>query len=133
MPQKRNPGRPRGFRSAKHLLDWFYEYCESIEEEGFKAVPTQSGFLRWCLRDKGLKISRRTLYAALRSYYPEVRDELELVQSDTIVSGTATGKYQPSIMIFALKNWCRWTDHAEPEQAHEVQVVLPDEADEEAY
>lgn len=133
MPKKRDPGRPRGFRSGKHLLDWYVAYCEGIEADGYKTVPTQSGFLRWCSRVKGIKVSRRTLYTALRSYYPEIREELELVQSDTIVAGTATGKYQQSIMIFALKNWCHWTDQAAPEQSSDVRVVLPDEADEEAY
>lgn len=129
---KNRKGRPRGFRSAKHLLDWFYEYCETIERSGFATVPTKSGFLRWCTQVKGLKVSRRTLYTALREYYPEIRDELELVHADTIVVGTATGKYQQAIMIFALKNWCAWSDRTEPEASTQVNVVLPDEADEEA-
>lgn len=133
MPKKKSQGQPRAFRSARHLVEWFDQYCEELERDEFRAVPTFTGFARWCRDVKGSKVSRRTLYSAIREYYPEVRDELEDLRADTLVSGAARGDYAASVTIFALKNWCRWTDRAEPEQAHEVQVVLPNEADEEAY
>ncbi len=96
-------------------------------------MPTFTGFSRWCRDAKGSKVSRRTLYSTIHEYYPEVQRELEDLRADTLVSGAARGKYVPSVTIFALKNWCRWTDRAEVSESGTVEVVLPDEADEEAY
>ena len=39
------------------------------------------------------------------------------MQSDTITTGGMLGKYNPTMTIFALKNWCNWKDKAEVETA----------------
>lgn len=131
--KKSTKGRPRGFRSAKHLIEWLYEFCESIVDEGFKTVPTQTEFIRWCIRVKGLEVSPRTLSKAINHYYPDIRAEWEQIRSDTLVYGGAIDKYKQSMAIFALKNWCGWSDNVQPDMSVQTSVVLPPEADEEAY
>lgn len=133
MPKKKEQGQPRAFRSARHLVEWFDKYCEELEDGGFRSAPTLTGFARWCRDVKGSKVSRRTLYSAIHEYYPEIRDELEDLRADTLVNGAAQGKYAASVTIFALKNWCRWSDRVESNESGKVEIVLPDEADEEAY
>ena len=45
-------------------------------------------------------------------YFPTIKKEFEKLQSDTITTGGMLGKYNPTMTIFALKNWCNWKDKA---------------------
>ena len=48
------------------------------------------------------------------------------MQSDLITQGAMLDKYQPTMSIFVLKNWCKWADKPENEneEKQEMQTEL---------
>ena len=74
---------------------------------------------------------RRTIYNALNKYFPTVKRDFEKLQSDTMTEGAMTGKYNPTMTIFALKNWCEWKDKQETEISGKdggvIKIALSDE------
>ena len=40
-----------------------------------------------------------------------IKREFETIRADVISEGTMLGKYQPTMSIFCLKNWCAWRDN----------------------
>ncbi len=105
-------GRPKKFKEGKHLVDLFAEFCEEIRGNMFLEVPTQTNFCRWLSR-RFSPCDRKTIYNSLNEYFPTIKKEFEQLQSDTIAEGAMLGRYQPTMSIFALKNWCRWQDKPE--------------------
>ena len=105
-------GQPRRFKSGQELIDLWQEFCNDIREEEYTSAPTQTAFGRW-LAVKYKNIDRKTIYNSLNEYFPNVKKEFEAIRADVISEGTMLGKYQPTMSIFALKNWCRWTDKQE--------------------
>ena len=102
-------GQPKKFRNGKQLIELWTEFCDDIRNNYYIEVPTQTNFCRW-LSQRFDACSRRTIYNALNKYFPTVKREFEQVQSDTFAEGAMLGRYQPTMSIFALKNWCDWTD-----------------------
>lgn len=102
-------GRPKTFSNGKALVDLWCEFCSCIVSDGYTVVPTQTEFCRW-LSTHYASTDRRTIYNALNKYFPTVKKEIEQVQSDVIAQGAMLGHYNPTMAIFGLKNWCKWTD-----------------------
>lgn len=102
--------KPNKFQSGDQLIDLFAEFCRSIEDCGYEAIPSQSGFCRW-LEDNFKKTDRKTIYNSLNKIFPNIKKDFERLQSDTMAAGGMLGKYQPTMTIFALKNWCGWGDN----------------------
>ena len=50
-------------------------------------------------------------------YYPDVRGDVNEMLSDVLAQGAALGKWNSTIIIFVLKNWCAWTDRRESDDA----------------
>lgn len=105
-------GQPKKFNSAKQLIELFRNFCDEIIDDDFKRVPNQTNFCRW-LEKCYDSCDRKTIYNSLNKYFPTIKKEFEQIQSDVIAEGSMLGHYQATMSIFALKNWCKWTDKQE--------------------
>lgn len=108
-------GQPKKIKSGKQLIDLWTSFCEYIRDAEYSIAPTQTDFCRWLSKEFD-SCDRRTIYNALNKYFPTIKGEFERIQADTITSGAMLGRYQPTMSIFALKNWCKWTDKQEVTQ-----------------
>jgi hypothetical protein len=104
--------KPKKFKTGKELIQLWADFCDQIRENGYIEAPTQTAFCRWLTREYD-GCDRKTIYTALNKYFPDIKKEFETIRADTIAEGTMLCKYQPTMSIFALKNWCRWTDKAD--------------------
>lgn len=100
-------GQPPKFESGEQVISLWLEFCDSIIDGGYKQIPTQAAFCRW-LCDNYADISERTLYNVLNKYFPTIKKEFRQIQSDVIMQGAMLGKYNATMAIFGLKNWCGW-------------------------
>ena len=106
--------KPTKFSSGEQLILLWETFCNEIVDNGFDKVPTQTAFCRW-LTENFKKTDRKTIYNSLNKIFPDIKKDFERLQSDTITTGGMLGKYNPTMTIFALKNWCNWKDKAEVE------------------
>ena len=102
-------GQPKKFKNEKDLINLWAEFCEDIIDNDFVVVPTQTAFCKW-LAENYDKVDRKTIYSSLNKYFPTIKKEFEQLQSDVIMQGGMTGKYNSTMSIFGLKNWCGWSD-----------------------
>lgn len=105
-------GHPKTYQSGEELITLWAEYCDEIAREGYVAAPTQTDFCRW-LKRRETPADVKTIYTALNKYFPGCKSEFERIRADTITAGAMIGRYQQTMTIFALKNWCGWTDKQE--------------------
>lgn len=105
-------GQPKKFSSGKILIELFRDFCNEIIENEFNRVPNQTNFCKW-LEKHYSTVDRKTIYTSLTKYFPTIKKNFEQIQSDVIAEGSMLGHYQPTMSIFALKNWCKWTDKQE--------------------
>ena len=105
-------GRPKKFKNGNELIELWETFCCEIADNGFAVVPTQTAFCRWLSRKYDV-VDRKTIYTSLNEYFPTIKRDFERLQSDTIMAGGMLGKYNPTMSIFGLKNWCNWKDKAE--------------------
>ena len=101
--------KPNKFKSGKELIDIWKQYCEWIVENGYIEAPTQTAFCGW-LEKNFEATDRKTIYNTLNKIFPDIKGEFERIRGDTVAAGAMLGKYQPTMSIFALKNWCGWKD-----------------------
>ena len=102
-------GQPKRFESAEQMIALWSDFCNEIVRNEFNTVPTQTAFCRW-LEKEYEKTDRKTIYNSLNKIFPSIKKELEQIQSDVIMQGGMMGKYNPTMSIFGLKNWCGWSD-----------------------
>lgn len=105
-------GQPKKFKDGQELIDLFRAFCDELIDNEFNRVPNQTNFCRW-LTEHYSSVDRKTIYNSLNKYFPSIKSEFEQIQSDVIAEGGMLGKYQPTMSIFALKNWCKWADKQE--------------------
>jgi hypothetical protein len=103
-------GQPKKFKDGQQLIDLWKQFCDQIRENGYIEAPTQTAFERW-LKKEYQPVDVRTIYNALNEYFPNIKKDFERIRADVISEGTMLGKYQPTMSIFALKNWCSWRDN----------------------
>lgn len=117
--------KPNKFESGEQLISLWDDFCNEIIDNGFDKVPTQTAFCRW-LADNYEETDRKTIYNSLNKIFPTIKKDFEKLQSDTITTGGMLGKYNPTMTIFALKNWCNWADKPENEneEKQEMQTEL---------
>ena len=101
--------KPNKFESGEQLIELWRQFCKSIVENEFNTVPTQTAFCRW-LEKEYEKTDRKTIYNSLNKIFPDIKKDFEQLQSDVIMQGGMMGKYNPTMSIFGLKNWCGWSD-----------------------
>lgn len=114
-------GQPKKIKSGKQLIDLWTSFCEYIRDAEYSITPTQTDFCRWLSKEFD-SCDRRTIYNALNKYFPTIKGEFERIQADTITSGAMLGRYNSTMSIFALKNWCKWTDKQEVTQETKLAV-----------
>ena len=102
-------GKPKKFK-GENIIDLFDQFCQGITESGFDRVPSQTEFCRW-LAVNYEETDRKTIYNTLNKYFPHLKKDFERLQSDTITQGGMLGRYNVTMCIFALKNWCGWGDN----------------------
>ena len=117
--------KPNKFESGEQLISLWNDFCNEIIDNGFDKVPTQTAFCRW-LAEHYEETDRKTIYNSLNKIFPAIKKDFEKLQSDTITTGGMLGKYNPTMTIFALKNWCNWADKPENEneEKQEMQTEL---------
>lgn len=101
--------KPNKFESGEQLIELWRQFCNGIVENEFNTVPTQTAFCRW-LEKEYEKTDRKTIYNSLNKIFPDIKKDFEQLQSDVIMQGGMMGKYNPTMSIFGLKNWCGWSD-----------------------
>lgn len=116
--------KPNKFESGEQLISLWNDFCNEIIDNGFDKVPTQTAFCRW-LAENYKETDRKTIYNSLNKIFPTIKKDFEKLQSDTITTGGMLGKYNPTMTIFALKNWCNWKDKAEVENTVNVEDLTP--------
>lgn len=102
-------GQPKRFESAEQMIALWSDFCNEIVLNEFNTVPTQTAFCRWLSQNYD-GTDRKTIYNSLNKYFPSIKKEFEQLQSDVIMQGGMMGKYNPTMSIFGLKNWCGWSD-----------------------
>ena len=102
--------KPFKFENEEQFIELWREFCNSIIENGFNTVPTQTAFCKW-LGENFEETDRKTIYNYLNKIFPSIKKEFEQLQSDVIMQGGMMGKYNPTMSIFGLKNWCGWSDN----------------------
>ena len=131
MAKKKTPGRPKTFKSGDEVLNLFTEFCEELYSDDQSIyVPSKTDFCLWLKNEKNFSCDRKTLYTTLSKYFPDIKKEFDEMRGDTLVNGAMRGKYQPTMTIFALKNWCGWADRPEEKEENGITVTLSDEAKE---
>ena len=104
---------------AFEMIRLFSEFNEEVINDGFVVVPTQTEFCRWLGRNYE-KTDKKTIYNTLNKIFPDIKKQFEQIQSDTVATGAMLGKYQPTMSIFVLKNWCKWKDRNEVDVGEET-------------
>ena len=114
--------KPNKFKSGSELIELWRDYCDEIVENGFNDIPSQTSFCRWLARNYE-STDRKTIYNSLNKIFPNIKKEFDAIRADTIAQGAMLGHYQPTMSIFALKHWCKWTDTPDTSDAEEVRIV----------
>lgn len=114
--------KPNKFKSGAKLIDLWRCYCDEIVENGFADIPSQTSFCRWLARNYE-KTDRKTIYNSLNKIFPEIKKEFDCIRGDIIAEGAMLGHYQPTMSIFALKHWCKWTDTGDTSSGEEVRII----------
>lgn len=110
-------GQPSKFSSGTQLIALWSDFCNDIVDKCFDRVPTQTEFCRWLSKEYE-DTDRKTIYNSLNKYFPTIKKDFERLQSDTIMQGGMLGKYNPTMSIFGLKNWCGWSDTGKSAAKH---------------
>lgn len=114
MPNKR--GQPKTF-TEQEFKDFVFEYMDFIydkQENSLKDTPTFYGFYRFVREQK--ECSYHTIRRCFDEYWADIKKEFEDIRADLLSRGASIGIYNPTITIFALKNWCHWKDKADDEK-----------------
>ena len=117
--------KPNKFKGGEQLISLWNDFCNEIIDNGFDKVPTQTAFCRW-LAEHYKETDKKTIYNSVNKNFPTIKKDFEKLQSDTITTGGMLGKHNPTMTIFALKNWCNWADKPENEneEKQEMQTEL---------
>lgn len=114
--KKRGRGKPKTFETAEQLQEALLNYGYRVKAEGYAELPTKTNFVLQAGCD------RKTLYNALYKYFPDVKKCWNDLLSDLLTEGAALGKYNNTMVIFCLKNWCGWTDKMETDNTQRVTI-----------
>ena len=103
-------GHPKAF-TEKEFKDYVFEYMNLIydkQDNGEKDTPTFFGFYRFVREKKDC--SYHTIRRCFDEYWADIKKEFEDIRADLLSRGASIGIYNPTMTIFALKNWCKWAD-----------------------
>ena len=119
-------GQPKVF-TEEEFKDYVFEYMNLIydkQDNGEKDTPTFFGFYRFVREKK--ECSYHTIRRCFDEYWADIKKEFEDIRADLLSRGASIGIYNPTMTIFALKNWCNWADKPENEneEKQEMQTEL---------
>lgn len=114
-------GKPKAFSTPEDLIDTFSDFIEHVRLNEYSIYPTKANFARY------LQITPRTVYNTLEIYFPEIKKMYIDMLSDCLTEGASLGKYEKTMTIFCLKNWCNWADKQENVNT-EIKPKLADKA-----
>ena len=121
MAEFRKPKKFKKEEFKQHVLNYFEKiYDAQADAESSPEPPTFFGFYRYV--SKITECSYNTVRRSFDQYWADIKKEFEEMRADLLVRGTAMGKYNSTIAIFALKNWCKWTDKQEVTQETKLAV-----------
>lgn len=116
------------FDSMKELITAYQCFCVFIVQHRFideleiPITPTYSDFARW------LGVTPRTVEAYVaKNASEEEKKALMALRSDILFKGAAAKVYEKTITIFAMKNWCDWSDKQEVKQEVTEQGISQEE------
>lgn len=113
------------FEDIEAFIDAFNDYMFNIADTGFERLPTRTDFAR------KYGIGPRTVYDYFHRLTPTQKRAWEETLSDIIAEGVNAGKYDRTMSIFALKNWCNWADKQESKvEKTEKKLASKEEAQE---
>lgn len=118
-------GKPREYDSADDFLKAFTDFNDYVVDNDFDMLPTMRNFAKWA------GIDQRTVYNYKDKYFPESKKDYQQILSDTLTEGAIVGKYDKTMTIFCLKNWCDWADKREDKVEHKkTKLVTKAQAEE---
>lgn len=120
-----NRGQPKTF-TEEEFKNFVFEYMDFIydkQENSLKDTPTFYGFYRFVREQK--ECSYHTIRRCFDEYWADIKKEFEDIRADLLSRGASIGIYNPTMTIFALKNWCNWKDKAEVENTVNVEDLTP--------
>ena len=104
-------GQPKRFKKKdfeNYVLEYFADIYEQQTEDGTTDIPTFYGFYRYVSQRR--ECSYHTVRRCFDEYWADIKKDFESIRADLLVRGGAMGRYHCTMVIFALKNWCRWAD-----------------------
>lgn len=111
-------GKPRVFKTDTEILDAFLDYVTYVIDNDYCEVPTKLNFAKW------MEIDPKTIYNTINKYFPDNKKDYQQILSDVLTTGAMLGKWDRTITIFALKNWCDWSDKRENTNINEAKPKL---------
>lgn len=133
---KNNRGQPKVFEEQEFkdfVFQYLNEICQSQSGDN-PDIPTFYGFYNFVKEKK--ECSYHTVRRCFDEYWADIKKDFQDVRSDLLVRGGMLGKYQPTMTIFGLKNWCGWGDNgkiadygAEVEEDDPLTKSLKEEAE----
>lgn len=119
--QGQGGGQPRAFNTPDDLLDSFDDFLNYVRLTDFEVYPTKANFSRY------MEIDAKTVYNTVEKYFPEIKKRYIDMLSDCLTEGASIGKYDKTMTIFCLKNWCNWADKTDNVNT-EIRPTLTDKA-----
>lgn len=119
--QGKGGGQPKAFNTSDDLLSTFYAFIEHVRLNDYAILPTKANFARYT------EIDAKTVYNTLERYFPESKKTYQDMLADCLAEGASLGKYDKTMTIFCLKNWCNWADKQENVNT-EIKPKLADKA-----
>ena len=111
------------YENETEFLQALQTYIYDIANNGYEKLPTKTDFARTN------NISISTVFSYFNKLSTSQKKEWEMALSDTITEGVNLGKYNTTMSIFALKNWCNWADKNEQKvETSTKQLVSKQEA-----
>lgn len=133
---KKSRGQPKVFEEQEFknfVFQYLNEICQSQSGDN-PDIPTFYGFYNFVKEKK--ECSYHTVRRCFDEYWADIKKDFQDVRSDLLVRGGMLGKYQPTMTIFGLKNWCGWGDSgrvadygAEEEEDDPLTKSLKEEAE----
>ncbi len=131
MPRKKK----KPVKDGAELVELWREFCAQIVEDGYTITPTVTEFIRFIARLRGAE--ETAVAGAVEALFPDARAAIERIRADVVSQGTMLGKYQSTMSVLAIKNWCGWADKQDPargktpagiaEAAAEIERLMADD------
>lgn len=104
-------GQPKKFKKQE-FENFVYEYLNEIyhnQNDENVDIPTFYGFYQYVSQRHDC--SYRTVRRSFDEYWTVIKKDFEDIRADLLIRGGSIGKYNTAMVIFALKNWCKWRDN----------------------